>query len=120
MKYLEGYLASKRPPAAVPQPARSGTDRTDTSSAGSPTPPSVGFVGSTPGDFFSQRRDQPLPEWAELGVAFGHRHPSDDEFEAFEERAAIIEYDGGVERADAEARADLKLALYFRPSAMLD
>ena len=37
----------------------------------------------------------------------------DDEREAFEERAAIMEFDGGMTRADAEtaARAALGLAL---------
>lgn len=33
------------------------------------------------------------------------RHPDDAEREAFEERAAIIEFDGGLSRADAETEA---------------
>ncbi len=55
----------------------------------------------------AERAEQQAPDVSQLSQPFGGAgaHGSDDDREAFEERAAIMEFDGGLSRAEAERHA---------------
>ena len=60
----------------------------------------------------SQTTSAPVPSGPTVPSAGGHTRDSDDESDllaAFEERAAIMEYDGGLDRDEAEQRARIDL-----------
>ena len=63
-----------------------------------PTKPGFGGFGGTPAPTFQNSGGEP-------GAANDPAHAQDFDREAFEERAAIIEIDGGMSRKDAEALA---------------
>jgi len=66
----------------------------------------------TGNSFVGQTTSAPVPSGPTVPSAGGHTREPDDESDmlaAFEERAAIMEYDGGLDRDEAErlARIDL-------------
>lgn len=124
MKYLEALLARRAEgsdrPAASPTSRRVGTDKTDKSPALASADPFVGFVGAAPEHLAGCRPDPPPPGWPPTEGDRGPALAADSRVEAFEERAAILEYDAGIPREEAERRADPEVADYFKPTGLLD
>lgn len=123
MKYLEALLTRKAEgslrPAAPVVSRRAGADITAKSPGSSPEHPSGGFVSPGAEHLACNWPAPPPPEWPRIEADLGPGDAFGERIEAFEERAAIMEFDGGLPRDEAERRADSELADYFKPTGLL-